>query len=127
MGDRRAFVDEQVFRRALSMLVATKHCIAVARREQELDDELSTKLVERVADGLAEMARDPFCPPAVGTALLDWRDRLWSHILAAGALAELDIDRGLPEQLLRRGLDEIIDGIEDWPRATSPASDAPSP
>ena len=65
------------------------------------------RVVQDAADHLARVARDATCPDALGVVLLDWRDRLSSHILAARALAELDVHRDLAEQLLCRGLDEI--------------------
>jgi len=73
--------------------------------------DLAWQLVQDVADQLAMAASAPSCPPTVGATLLDWRDRLGSYILAARALAELDVHRGMAQQLLCRGLDEVIEEV----------------
>ena len=77
------------------------------RRDSEIG--LMCRTVEEVADRLAGAARDPWCRGSLSEALLDWRDRLSSYLLAAQALAELDVDRALAAQLLRRGVDEVTD------------------
>lgn len=69
---------------------------------------LMCQIVEETADRLAEAAKDPWCNGSLSEALLDWRDRLSSYLLASRALAELDVDRQLAAQLLRRGVDEVI-------------------
>ena len=78
------------------------------------------RIVEETADSLAEAAKDPWCSGSLAEALLDWRDRLGSYLLAARALAELDVDRQLAPQLLRRGVDEIIGRCERMSMTGSP-------
>jgi hypothetical protein len=84
---------------------------AQAQLARRSDSEIGfmCRTVEEVADRLAEAARDPWCRGSLSEALLDWRDRLSSYLLAAQALAELDVDRALAAQLLRRGVDEVTD------------------
>jgi hypothetical protein len=76
-------------------------------------NEVRWRIVDDAADQLAVAASDPACPVMLGTVLLDWRDRLGSCVLAARALADLDVHPDLAEQLLCRGLDEAI---EESPR-----------
>ena len=90
---------------ALDLLERSQSQLARCR-----DDELGpmSRIVEETADRLAHAAKDPWCSGSLAEALLDWRDRLGSYLLASRALAELDVDRQLAAQLLRRGVDEII-------------------
>jgi len=78
-------------------------------RRSDADVAVMCQIVEDTADRMSEAARDPWCPGSLSEALVDWRDRLSSYLLAAQALAELDVDRALAAQLLRRGVDEVID------------------
>lgn len=66
-------------------------------------------VVALLADRLGALARHPDCPVAVGVLLHDWRDRLGSHVLVAEALAELELHPDLADQMLRRGIDELLD------------------
>jgi hypothetical protein len=62
-----------------------------------------------LADRLGLLARHPDCPVAVGVLLHDWRDRLGSHVLVAEALDELELHPDLADQMLQRGIDELLD------------------
>ena len=66
-------------------------------------------VVVEAAERLARLARRPSCPVVLGAVLHDWRDRLGSHVLVAEALAELEVHPDLADQLLRRGVDELLD------------------
>lgn len=86
------------------------------RARQQLDDpafdevsvEAAARMVDAAATPLVLVASDDACPDDLRTVLLDWRDRLGSHILTARALGELEVHPDLARQLLRRGLDEVL-------------------
>lgn len=96
---------------------AAHDAVSVLRRAREEIDLLDATdagmearwgLVELAADRLALAAKDAACPVALSVLLLDWRDRLSSHVLVARALAEMEVHPDLADQLLRRGLDELL-------------------
>lgn len=97
---------------ALTSLFATR---------SELDDLRSASapgaerraIVATLADRFAVLARHPDCPVAVGVLLHDWRDRLGSHVLVAEALADLEVHPDLADQMLQRGLQELLDEAPD--------------
>lgn len=99
--DVQVLAAVEVLRRARARL-AQLPAIAAAT-------EVPWQLVEEAADHLAETAGDPSCREPLAAVLLDWRDRLGSFVLAARALADLDVHNDLAHQLLCRGLDEAID------------------
>jgi hypothetical protein len=70
--------------------------------------EVAARFVDAAAESLTREAAVDSCPHALRTILLDWRDRLGSHVLTARALGELEVHPDLARQLLRRGLDEIL-------------------
>jgi len=107
MGDPSRLTAEQVAQESVealrrARLVLSLICGAAA------PNEVRWQIVEDAADHLALAASDPECPVQLGVILLDWRDRLGSCVLAARALADLDVHPDLAEQLLCRGLDEAI-------------------
>lgn len=65
--------------------------------------------VALLADRLGLLAKHPDCRVALGVLLHDWRDRLGSHVLVAEALAELEVHPDLADQMLQRGIDELLD------------------
>ena len=60
--------------------------------------------VEQVARILAIAAGRDAVTDAAKRQLLDWRDRISSYLLAADALREINVDRGVAVNLLARGL-----------------------
>jgi hypothetical protein len=73
------------------------------------DHDVRRALVVGVADRLDTIARDAGCPLDLAVLLHDWRDRLGSHVLVAEALADLEVHPDLADQLLRRGLVEVLE------------------
>jgi hypothetical protein len=74
----------------------------------EVTVEVAARSVDASAAPLRVVAGDDRCPDDLRTVLLDWRDRLGSHVLTARALGELEVHPDLARQLLRRGLDEVL-------------------
>lgn len=66
-------------------------------------------VVAVLSDRLGLLAKHPDCPVDLGVLLHDWRDRLGSHVLVADALAEMEVHPDLADQLLQRGIDELLD------------------
>jgi hypothetical protein len=126
MADHTTDAADLLVAGALELLERSRSQLA---RSTDGDIALMCRIVEETADRLAEAAKDPWCSGSLAEALLDWRDRLSSYLLASRALAELDVDRQLAAQLLRRGVDEVIErcarvsfngtrrpgvGFDDW-------------
>lgn len=65
------------------------------------------EVVDDAARWLALLGADEACPREVSNALLDWRDRLSSHILAARALAEIEVHADVEAHMLERGLSDV--------------------
>jgi hypothetical protein len=60
--------------------------------------------VERLVSTLAATAGRESVTDPVKRQLLDWRDRMSSYLLAADALQDSNVDRGVAVNLLARGL-----------------------
>lgn len=71
--------------------------------------EAQRALVDGATERLAGLARDSACSRLLGDALTDWRDRLASYVLVAETFADMEVHPDLAEQLLRRGLDEVLE------------------
>jgi hypothetical protein len=69
--------------------------------------ELLCAVLERVATGLAALVRPEEEGREPRRTLLSWRDHLSSHVLAARALNEIEVDTDLQAHLLERGLAEV--------------------
>ena len=110
MADAHGVDFDRVTERAVAALHRARARLAVPMAPGEATAARWTP-VEEAADALAAAANRPWCPAAVNALLLDWRDRLGSHVLAARALADLDVHSDLAEQFLRRGLDEVISEV----------------
>ena len=103
---------QKVSERQLVVLREATACIerarsAFARSRAENDPvERGCAIVERVAADLALLAdRDEL--DQVRRTLLGWRDHLSSHVFAARALLDIEVDASLPAHLLERGLAEV--------------------
>lgn len=70
---------------------------------------LRRAIVVSASEELDRLARDPACAHVDSVLLQDWRDRLGSHVLVAEALGEMEVHPDLADQLLQRGLDEILE------------------
>lgn len=113
MADNQSAAVEDTAKSAVDALrVARARLAAGANGPTTVDAHCG--IVQEAADYLALAAAEPSCPTGLSTILLDWRDRLGSHVLAARALADLDVHHDLAEQMLCRGLDEAIQ--ESGPR-----------
>ena len=111
-----ALTAVQDLRRARTRLAALAETAASAEDRRHI--------VQGAADRLATRATDSACSAPLAAILLDWRDRLSSHILASRALADLDVHRAAGEQLLQRGLDDAID---EAPRRLAALRREPTP
>lgn len=107
MGDTSRLRAEQVARASVEALRRARARLDLVDDPAAAND-VRWEIVEGAAEQLASAASDPTCPVVLGAILLDWRDRLGSCVLAARALADLDVHPDLAEQLLCRGLDEAI-------------------
>ena len=103
---------QKVSDRQLAVLREATACIGRARdafaRSRTNDDpiERGCAIVERVAADLALLAdRDE--TDQVRRTILGWRDHLSSHVFAARALLDIEVDSSLPAHLLERGLAEV--------------------
>ena len=64
-------------------------------------------IVDRVVNTLAALAADEE-HDELRRMLLRWRDHLSSHVFAARALLDIEVDDDLPVHMLERGLAEVV-------------------
>ena len=71
------------------------------------------RIVDTAGDRLALLSMDESCDRRTGLMLLDWRDRLSSHVLAAQALADIEVHADVEIHMLQRGLAEVASALND--------------
>ncbi len=71
------------------------------------------RIVDTAGERLARLSVDDACDRRTGLMLLDWRDRLSSHALAARALADIQRDADVEIHMLERGLAEVASALND--------------
>jgi hypothetical protein len=91
-------------------LSAARLAVLVARVGLDRDGTTDTLLakaladVERLVEVLGETAKRETIAEPLARRVLDWRDRMSSYLVAAHALEEISVDRGVAVNLLARGL-----------------------
>jgi hypothetical protein len=108
VGHPEALADElsALLRQAHGALAALG--AAVRPPGTERDYLVAWRLVDRVGDSLARAAARPDCPARLGASLLDWRDRLGSHLLAADQLRDVGHPIASRARVLERGIRSTI-------------------
>jgi len=78
-------------------------------------------VLERAADRLGALGRLGGCSARLGRSLLDWRDHLSSHVLAARALQDIGVHGDAATHLLERGLADVAGQLAALRGDTAPA------
>ncbi|MEY2592255.1 MAG: hypothetical protein QOJ67_4239 [Acidimicrobiaceae bacterium] len=103
-----------------------RHAVVCARVGLERDGSTVTVLTDGLADVerlvviLESTAKRESLAEPVVRRVLDWRDRMSSYLLAARALDEINVDRGVAVSLLARGLLTIDEELTAYEAAREP-------
>jgi len=100
--------ERDVLGEAARAVVAGRNSLALSRRDGEAV-ERGCAIVDSVAVVLADLAAGED-HHGVRSTLLRWRDHLSSHVFAARALLDVEVDDELAAHMLERGLAELVGG-----------------
>ena len=117
MGQDRSRIDAAITAEAIAVL---------HRAQRELPGAATSgwssagacDVVELAAERLAALGRLSHAD-ALRRALLDWRDRLSSHVLAARALDEIGLHDDVAAHLLERGIVDVLAELSELEPATA--------
>jgi hypothetical protein len=104
--------QESMLRQACAVILLAQGTLdAAVQAGSEID--AWYRIVDTAGERLARLSVDDSCDRSTGLILLDWRDRLSSHVLAARALADIQVHADVEIHMLERGLVEVASALDE--------------